>query len=242
MASINDYGTPGEPLNAPPLNVWAEAVAAALDGDDTTVNTRIATELAEATAPLVPATLQVIAGDGLLGGGPLTADVTLTLDSASLPPQSTRVTHPNTDDVLTEVWDEGRGRWQETRYDSGWRNVLGDIDPAYHGLSGPYAYMRRVNSEVTFDVCLNLGALPSGNTAIFVIPSAFGPSPGYLPHGVWYTAAVMNSVGGNYTSGGSLFISKGTATSTTARAAFRWTTAAPRPTSLPGTLHLPAPN
>ena len=32
MASINDYGTPGEPLNAPSLNVWAEAVAAALDG------------------------------------------------------------------------------------------------------------------------------------------------------------------------------------------------------------------
>ena len=53
MASINDYGTPGEPLNAPPLNVWAASVAAALDGDDTTVNTRIATELGEATATLV---------------------------------------------------------------------------------------------------------------------------------------------------------------------------------------------
>ena len=45
MASINDFGGPGQTLAAPPLGGtggWADAVAAALDRDDTTVDTRIA--------------------------------------------------------------------------------------------------------------------------------------------------------------------------------------------------------
>ena len=42
---INNYGNAGQPLNSPPLGGpggWAEAVAAALNNDDTTVNDRIA--------------------------------------------------------------------------------------------------------------------------------------------------------------------------------------------------------
>lgn len=39
---INDYGqTPSEPLATPALYLWAAAVAAALDNDDTTVDTRL---------------------------------------------------------------------------------------------------------------------------------------------------------------------------------------------------------
>ena len=55
MASINDYGTPGEPLNAPPLNVWAASVAAVVDQSDVTVNARISAATEAATAATAPA-------------------------------------------------------------------------------------------------------------------------------------------------------------------------------------------
>lgn len=55
MASVTDYGGPGDPLSAPALGGatgWAAAVAAALDNDDTTVNTRIAAIEASPSAGL----------------------------------------------------------------------------------------------------------------------------------------------------------------------------------------------
>lgn len=39
---INDYGTPTDPLNAPSLSSWAEAVALVFDGSDVSVDTRLA--------------------------------------------------------------------------------------------------------------------------------------------------------------------------------------------------------
>ena len=42
MASVNDYGGPSDPLNAPPLSEWAAAVAAVVNRDDTPVDERIA--------------------------------------------------------------------------------------------------------------------------------------------------------------------------------------------------------
>ena len=47
---VNDYGTAGQTTAAPSLAAWAEDVAAALDGSDVTVDTRIATHNADTTA------------------------------------------------------------------------------------------------------------------------------------------------------------------------------------------------
>ena len=41
MASVNDIGTPGQPLSSPPLIDWAEAVRDAFNGSDVTVDQRI---------------------------------------------------------------------------------------------------------------------------------------------------------------------------------------------------------
>lgn len=41
MGSVNDIGTPGSPLNTPPLTAWQAAVRDALNSEDVTVNDRL---------------------------------------------------------------------------------------------------------------------------------------------------------------------------------------------------------
>lgn len=63
--------------------------------------------------------------------------------------QGRRVTHPNVDDVLVEVWDDGKARWQRAFYHSGVRS-----------LTSPSAgQLVRVGDTVTWT---GTGAAPAG--------------------------------------------------------------------------------
>ena len=62
MASVNDVGIAGQPLNTPPLTDWQEAVRDALNGSDVTVDARIA-------ALTVLGTFTPRAGWADIGGG-----------------------------------------------------------------------------------------------------------------------------------------------------------------------------
>jgi hypothetical protein len=62
---VNDYGQPSDLLKAPSLSEWAASVAAALDGDDTTVDARLA-----ALEAIVDAAKVNRSGDSMTG--PLT--------------------------------------------------------------------------------------------------------------------------------------------------------------------------
>ena len=58
-----------------------------------------------------------------------------------------KVTHPNTDDVLVQMWDSTAGRWQTSHYDSGWRDVSASVTPG-PGTSGVSLQMRRYGNRV----------------------------------------------------------------------------------------------
>jgi hypothetical protein len=48
MASVNDVGVPGQPMNNPPLTPWQTAVKAAFNSSDVTVDARVAAHAAAA--------------------------------------------------------------------------------------------------------------------------------------------------------------------------------------------------
>jgi hypothetical protein len=167
----------------------------------------------------------------------------------------TRTTHPNVDDVLTETWDASKGRWQETRYDSGWRNVSSLLTADWAIMAGGgYLRLRRVGQRVELTGQLTRVSATAANLsaqlALITLPAGFAP-----------TASAYNVIGqalhADATVPGGALSNQGATDradvlfpgATTVWAAGQtfmvsmgaWTTNA-RPTSLPGTPHLPAPN
>jgi len=80
---------------------------------------------------------------------------------------TTRVTHPNVDDVLVEVYDDGKGRWQETDYDSGWRDMSSLIASPWTGT----CYLRRNSRTIT---CL-IGSAKGATSSVrfMTLPTGF---------------------------------------------------------------------
>lgn len=85
----------------------------------------------------------------------------------------TRVTHPNTDDVLVETWDATQNRWQRTYYDSGWRDITGLVTPP-SGMTGLNLQLRRVNYTIEYILGWNQNAtVPPTPAFTFTVPVGF---------------------------------------------------------------------
>ena len=82
-----------------------------------------------------------------------------------------RVTHPNTDDVLVEVWDDGLGRWQVTHYDSGWRNISGALINGWAAASTGL-HVRRVGQQVRVRAGYLIGT-GATTDAFYTVPIGF---------------------------------------------------------------------
>lgn len=94
-------------------------------------------------------------------------------DAKDQVPFGIRVTHPNTDDVLVEVWDAGLGRWQRSYYDSGWRDVLADA-AAVANVDLQNLMLRRVGNQCYLRVRMQSSTGDSGGT-VYTVPSGFKP-------------------------------------------------------------------
>jgi hypothetical protein len=82
----------------------------------------------------------------------------------------TKVSHPNTDDVLVQRWDAGLSRWQTVHYDSGIRSVT-----LVNGWTGAL-YCRRIDNLVYwFPTSLSpLNASAKSSHIMFAsVPTAF---------------------------------------------------------------------
>jgi len=86
-----------------------------------------------------------------------------------IPHTGRRVTHPNTDDVLVQHWDDGLGRWQTTHYDSGWRDVSGSL---INGWAHGQVMLRRVNRTVAVKIAGVYGASALATNPL-TIPDGF---------------------------------------------------------------------
>lgn len=117
-----------------------------------------------------------------------------------------RVTHPNTDDVLVEVWDAGLGRWQRTYYDTGVRTLQAETLGNDCTISSNYFRLQRTNNTVMLNLYLICGpttALGSTNI-IYTLPVGFRPRSGFDPRVVAAGPATRPIA---VSSGGSLFLS-----------------------------------
>jgi hypothetical protein len=151
-------------------------------------------------------------------------------------PGTVLITHPNVDDVLVQVYDGPKARWQTVHYDSGWRNCVSllnaGVSTAYEGMK-----VRRVNDQVTllcgFSVVAGWVA-----GAIATLPAGFYPTAGNDQRQPACSGAptAMHALFSN----GDLYLETGFA-----GMAYRTNVVAhgcgPIPTSLPGTLISPAP-
>lgn len=165
-----------------------------------------------------------------------------------------RVTHPNTDDVLVEVWDATQGRWQVAHYDSGWRNIasLLTTDATTKVQTWDSVLLRRVGSRVTLLVRATVGTGTAVGTSdsisLLTVPVGWRftdyPCPGYLSHisAVGYPCLVDGGSGS-----GLVQVRRpiGTASGQWSNGLLdgevSWATSNAIPTSLPGTLVSSAP-
>lgn len=100
----------------------------------------------------------------------------------------TRVTHPNTNDVLVETWDATQNRWQLSHYDTGLRDVTSLTSP----FTG-HVYIRRIGYTVyaSFEISTNAG----GTYDIYDLPSGFRP---HMPYsGRAMLRSTVSGVGAN---------------------------------------------
>jgi hypothetical protein len=82
-----------------------------------------------------------------------------------------RVTHPNVDDVLAEQWDDAKGRWQTTHYDSGWRYIESLLVNGWT-CYGSRVRLRRVNSTI-YLVLADLNGSEATANQFLTLPSGF---------------------------------------------------------------------
>jgi len=224
---VNDWGDPGDLLNAPALGGtggWADSVAAALDRSDITVANRIAQSMGEHVAD--PDPHPQYAGSN-----------------------SVQVFSPSGtgEDVCAQVWDAANGRWQTAHYDSGTRG----IGPFLNGWTGTF-HVRRINSTVYFRV--PYGAPLEGaaaTSATFMNPSqAIGP--GFAPSQMvsvedatlWLRISGAIIASGYFYWAGQWDTPAFGAADTryaSVNGASSWITNDAIPTALPGTLIAPAP-
>lgn len=152
--------------------------------------------------------------------------------------ETARVTHPNTDDILIEVFDGTN--WNVALYDSGIRSIT--IGSSW--TSGTVE-MRRVNDLVFCEVD-NLAGSTSLTNSMVAIPTQFAPSSSQLRlitawqgnatsgKPVWL---MMNdNYGGVLNYKGAHFDGTAWSSSYPISLATTWMTSAAIPTSLPGTL------
>jgi len=147
-----------------------------------------------------------------------------------------RVTHPNTDDVLVEVWDESKSRWQRVHYDSGWRSL--SLNAA---VEDGWVHVRRVGTQVRWAWSVTLPAAASTNLLASGIPVEWRPYADWVTYQtllygsstvrtIRFVTSISPTIYQNNTAGTYLGETSYDAKSPTI------------PTSLPGTLVSPAPN
>ena len=155
-----------------------------------------------------------------------------------------QVTHPNTYDVLVQIWDEGNSRLQVVYYDSGWRDISASQGA---NIASGASRIRRVNSTVHLRVKWTLGGSYTGNDADtegLIIAAGFQPDSGYLSE---YFNNTRNGSTGSYfwwlfsNSGARLRPYGPVAGNALGQAVFAYPTNDAIPSSLPGTLISAAP-
>lgn len=152
-----------------------------------------------------------------------------------------RVTHPNTDDVLVEVWDSTQGRWQVAHYDSGWRDVA-TLLTSFTG-TGDGARLRRVGGTVFLAMRGTFNGLSVNVSNFFTQPSGFTSSfntygvIGVVTDGATAVRYVDEGATGNILR----FRTSITADGVSTCGWLSWPTSDAIPTSLPGTLVSSAP-
>lgn len=150
------------------------------------------------------------------------------LPGIPIPNLGIKITHPNTDDVLIQLWDDDKDRWQRAHYDSGVRNVSSLVING--SVTG--AYMRMINGNVTLHLSAWLPGL-TGNVIFGTVP--WPPS---------YQATMMAR--DNTTPRLGAIDADGTTrvyniSSSSISLSASWMTTVAIPTSLPGTLVSAAP-
>lgn len=157
-----------------------------------------------------------------------------------------RVTHPNTDDVLVEEWDDGKGRWQTQHYDSGWRDVTSLISAAGKTKwPNSTMYVRRQNASIQYIFFGGTGSVDgAGTTSVWSTGSQWKPAtPGSRgPIGSAINASNgQASPHGYYGSSGGINVGTTTSSADNIQCSLIAFTDASIPTTLPGTLVSPAP-
>ena len=167
-----------------------------------------------------------------------------------------RVTHPNTDDVLVQKWDAGKGAWQTVHYDSGWRALVvtsgGSVTSGAFGstdwganTNAGFVHVRRTDSLVTMRIqwAEAKASSPTGN--IVTLTSGFRGGSGTQQVVVHVQNTVPNvfnmaaSINGIARTQGTCAL--GDCIGRFGAVNVSWTTDDAIPTSLPGTLVSAAP-
>lgn len=165
---------------------------------------------------------------------PAVATDSTTLATTAFVGLRSRVTHPNTTDVLVEVWDVANARWQTTHYDSGWR----DISASLTGLASGSCYIRRLNQSVTVS-CIGLNKTTGGNLVFYTLPAGFYGENTNTQHILLFTLTPTPYRGYANSSGlGCVFP---VATDTYGTFTYALASGNTTPASLPGTNYLTAP-
>lgn len=230
-------------------------MSAALDGDDTTVDTRVAAAAATAAAALAAheadttsvhgitdtAALARLASPAFTGTptapNPSTADdSTQVATTAWVYDNLTRVTHPNTDDVHVEVYDQGQARWQTVHYDSGWRDISGLLINGW--TVGNVLRLRRINWRVSL-LIRGLNGSAATDNHFATLPTGFIGNLA-MSAVAFDTAGDPSAV--RNTTDGSCYWSIGSVGSVSLPVMFEFHTQQSIPASLPGTLVFAAPD
>lgn len=99
-----------------------------------------------------------------------------------------RVTHPNTDDVLVEVWDptySTTGRWATVRYDSGWRGMTPE-----NGWTASSLRVRRTLSSVQW---VGSGLNGTGASSDVIVAAANLPTAFCSYGSGWYIGSAAGT-------------------------------------------------
>jgi hypothetical protein len=183
------------------------------------------------------------AGDIVRVSGFYECDAGAGLDADSSVPLP-EVSHPNTTDTLTRVWDVDEGAWQQVAYDSGWRNMAATVTPP-SGMNYLLLQMRRVDWALHLFVSWNQGATsPPSPAFTLTLPAGFRPAPSFAEaEGSFFNAAFGTRTGGWQTLSGGSTINFYAVASQNVRAYLVLPIRSDAvPSSLPGTNALSAPN
>jgi hypothetical protein len=159
------HGDPFADGSATDATVIVDALADGLEAAESTISSH--TSLIALKANIASPTLTGVPAAPTAAVGTNTTQLATT---AFVNTNTVRVTHPNTNDVLVEVYDKVSARWQVTHYDSGWRDMSGFL---LNGWTGSL-HVRRVNQTVTWRTTYaGLNGSAASNTT-FLDPSANG--------------------------------------------------------------------